>query len=298
MRLATFNILHGQPVLGAVGGQQGTAGGMPRPGTNPEEDNPVRADDLAGAVAELEADILGMQEVDSHQPRSGLIDQTLVAARAVSGDDVPADRLFVPVVAGTPGARATFDHADDEMRRRSATGPDGTDGPLYGVSLISRLPVLSWHHTVFGAPRISLPLLIPARPRPRLMSVPDEPRAAIAAVVRGSQGPVTVATAHLSFVPGVNVSQLRRLRQWLESLPRPLVLMGDFNLPGGLPQLVTGWPQIVAGPTYPSFGPRIRFDHILLDGVTEEVVDRARRSVRILPLAVSDHCAVVADIDL
>ncbi|MFI0433540.1 MAG: endonuclease/exonuclease/phosphatase family protein, partial [Candidatus Nanopelagicales bacterium] len=169
-------------------------------------------------------------------------------------------------------------------------------GPLYGVALMSRVPVAKWQRVTFAAPRLSLPLVVAAAPRPRVVNVPDEPRVAIAAEVPYAGGVMTVATAHLSFVPGVNVRQLKRLVRWLEPMPRPLVLMGDFNLPGALPEWLTGWDRVVDGPTYPSVAPRIRFDHILLDGFSPAQVSAARRSVQILPLGVSDHCAVIAEL--
>jgi endonuclease/exonuclease/phosphatase family metal-dependent hydrolase len=282
VRLATFNILHGQRVRG-----------LPRIPTQPPAPDPA---DLAAAVAQLRPDVLGMQEVDAHQERSGSVDQALVAAHAMSDGDDPAHRLFVPSVVGTPGDRATFAPADEAARQRAHHGPVAEDGPLYGVALASRLPVLSWHRVTFDPPKVSLPLLVPAQPRPRVMSVPDEPRAAIAAMIEGPHGLMTVATAHLSFVPVANARQLRRLVGWLAQFPRPLVLMGDFNMPGSLPEWLTGWQGVVRGPTYPSFGPRVRFDHILLDGFTQDVVAAARESVEILPLDVSDHCAVAVQL--
>ena len=282
MRVATFNILHGQRVLGAPR----DAGALP--GVDPQ--------DLAAAVADLGADVLAMQEVDAHQDRSGGVDQTLVAAAAMADGDGALNRLFVPAVAGTPGDRATFQPTDEDLRRAVHDGPRPEHGPLYGVSLISRLPVSSWHRVVFDAPAMSLPLLVPATPRPRILRVPDEPRAAVAAVLAGRSGPITVATVHLSFIPGVNAAQLRRLVAWLRQFPRPLVLMGDFNMPGSLPELLTGWPGAVRGATYPSFGPRVRFDHILLDGFSTESVEEVRASVQVLPMGVSDHCAVIAEI--
>jgi endonuclease/exonuclease/phosphatase family metal-dependent hydrolase len=284
VKVATFNILHGQRVLGAPS----DLGGLP-------DVDPL---DLAAAAGALGVDVLGMQEVDAHQERSGGVDQTKVAADAMGGGTSP-QRLFVPSVVGTPGHRAMFRRADDEIHAAVIDGPLPEHGPLYGVSLISRLPVRSWHRVTFNAPRVSLPLLVPALPRPRIVTVPDEPRAAVAAVVETASGlHVTVATAHLSFVPGVNAAQLRRLVSWLKPFPRPLVLMGDFNLPGALPELITRWPGVVKGPTYPSFGPRVQFDHILLDGFDAKQIAAARESVQIRPMGVSDHCAVSAYIPI
>ena len=58
MRLATFNMLHGRSL----------------------SDGAVHADRIAAAVADLDADVLGLQEVDRSQPRSGLLDLTAIAA--------------------------------------------------------------------------------------------------------------------------------------------------------------------------------------------------------------------------
>jgi endonuclease/exonuclease/phosphatase family metal-dependent hydrolase len=106
---------------------------------------------------------------------------------------------------------------------------------------------------------------------------------------------LTIATAHLSFVPGYNTRQLVELRGFLAGMPRPMVLMGDFNTPGGVPNLVTGWDQVARVPTYPVLRPRVQFDHILADGWTKDDLTQARDSARAMALPVSDHCALVAE---
>ena len=300
MRVATFNILHGQRVLGPPSESQVPArasedsAGAPGASVGPLEVADPGA--LAAAIGDLAPDILGMQEVDAHQERSGGVDQSVVAAHAMGLDASPHHRRFVPSLHGTPGHRDNFRHLDADQQLKADAGLHPDDGPMYGVALITRKPALAWHRPTFPPAKVSLPLLVPARPRPRVMSVPDEPRAAVAAVIETEVGVMTVATVHLSFVPGFNIWQLRKLREWLAPLPRPLVLMGDFNLPGGLPARVTGWSQVVELPTYPSFGPKVRFDHILLDGFPTDVVEQVGASVKVHRLPVSDHCAVTAEI--
>lgn len=126
--------------------------------------------------------------------------------------------------------------------------------------------------------------------------MPDEPRVALAAVIDTPAGRLTVATTHLSFVPGYNVRQLRRLRAWLTPMPRPLILMGDFNLPGSLPRRITGFTSLIDAPTYPSNRPRAQLDHLMADGLSHSAVAGARSEVLALP--VSDHCAVAVDLTL
>lgn len=268
MRLGTYNLLHGTPVLGAATAPPRPADGGP----------------LYDAIASLDADVLGLQEVDVHQARSGGADQPAVAAAAMGA----ADWRFVPSLYGTPGGR---------QRSWTAAGPGhpvrDDSGPRYGVALLSRLPVRRWRTLVMPAAPLWLPLLVPGHPRPRLVPVRDEPRAAVAAVLGTRQDPLTVATAHLSFVPGWNVRQLRALTRWLADLPRPLVLLGDLNLPGRLPARITGWHSLARVPTYPVASPRVQLDHVLADGI-----DPATATPQVHRLAVSDHAALTVELTL
>ena len=127
---------------------------------------------------------------------------------------------------------------------------------------------------------------------PRVVWVPDEPRVALAAVLEEPR--VTVAVTHLSFVPGVNVVQLRRLRRALAELPGPHVLLGDLNLPGALPARITGWQPLVTGPTFPAPAPRLQLDHVL----GHDLPGDAAKDARILHLPLSDHRAVTVDLTL
>jgi endonuclease/exonuclease/phosphatase family metal-dependent hydrolase len=255
VRVATFNLLSGRALPG---------GG-------------ISTRDLVDAATELDADIVGLQEVDRLQDRSAAVDQTATVAEALGA----RWSRFVPALDGTPGAVWT-----------ASTVEDGsvTTGPTYGVGLVSRLPVLSWAVRRFHPAPVGLPLLVPGRRG--LTVVPDEPRLALAAVVDGPAGPMTVLTAHLSFVPGWNVRQLRAVARWARSMPGPRFLVGDLNLPGPVPRLVTGWTQLARLPTYPSWRPRVQFDHVLADRPARVVTARAIR------LPVSDHCALAVDLDL
>ena len=265
VRLATFNLLHGTSL----------ADGAADPAS------------LKAAVHEIDADVLALQEVDCSQPRSGGTDQTALAA-AASG---ARWRGFVVTVVGTPGERGWrgWTETDGPQVRTTAT-----DGPTYGIGLVSRLAVRQWRVTRFRAAPGRLPLLVPTQGRTRLVVVPDEPRAALAAVVDGPHGPCTVVATHLSFVPGVNARQLRAIVRWTADLPRPTFLLGDLNLPGALPGRLSGWRPLASARTYPSFGPRVQLDHVLADGLDADAV----RGDHVWTLPVSDHCAIGADVDL
>lgn len=251
MRLATFNILHGRS-----------------PG-----DGEVNLGRFATAVARLDADVLALQEVDRDQPRSHNADLTAVAAEALGA----SEHRFVATLAGMPGVWA------------AATGDRQPTASGYGIALVSRYPVLSWHTLTLPALRGRVPMHVHAGWRPTL--VRDEPRAALAAVLDAPGGPLTVVATHLTFIPGWNAVQLRRLVRSLRSRPRPTVVMGDLNLGGRLPARLTGWRSLAHGETYPADRPTRQLDHILVDGFL-----RATGEGQALDMGLSDHRALVVDV--
>jgi endonuclease/exonuclease/phosphatase family metal-dependent hydrolase len=228
MRLATFNVLHGRSL----------------------EDGRVDGTRFSEAIKALDADVLGLQEVDRGQPRSGHLDLTALAAQASGASAY----RFAAALVGTPGERYRAQVDDDA----------DADEPCFGVGLVSRWPVRSWHVTrLTGAP-VRSPIFAPG-PGRRFLWMRDEPRVVLAAVIDGPAGPFTAATTHLSFVPGWNAGQLRRAVRALRRLPAPRVLLGDLNMPASAAALVSGWRPLARHATYPAWRPRIQFDHVLVD---------------------------------
>ncbi|MFI7427939.1 endonuclease/exonuclease/phosphatase family protein [Micromonospora sp. NPDC049836] len=258
MRLATFNLLHGRSLT----------------------DGLVDPDRLAAAVTTLDADVLALQEVDRDQSRSGNLDLTAIAARAL---DAPEHR-FAAAVVGTPGERFRPLTHDD----------DGHGEPLYGVGLVSRHPVRTWQVTRLRPAPVRSPIYAPG-PGGGLVLLRDEPRVVLAAVLDTPHGPLTVAATHLSFVPGWNMLQLRRVVRALRALPAPRILLGDLNLPAGAARLLTGWRPLGRRPTYPAGQPRVQLDHVLAD---RRGLDRLPPVTAVhTPLStISDHRPLIVDL--
>jgi endonuclease/exonuclease/phosphatase family metal-dependent hydrolase len=254
VRLATFNVLHGQSL----------------------QDGAVDLGRLCAAVEETGADVIGLQEVDRGQPRSGGHDLTAVVAAAIGGQ-----HRFAAALIGSPTGPW-----------RAAT--DGDDArpelPAYGVGLVSRLPVLRWGVHRLPALPVRSPVPVPGSTL-RVAWMRDEPRVLLAALVEAPSGPVTVATTHLSFVPGWNAVQLRRATRALRRLPAPRVLLGDLNMPGRLPGWLTGWRMLARLPTYPAHDPRVQLDHVLADGAVPVVT-----GTRAWAAPLSDHRVVMVDL--
>lgn len=268
MRLATFNVLHGRSLA----------------------DGLVSTPRLRAACASLGADVLALQEIDRGQARSGGVDQTAAVAEAVGA----TAWRFEPALIGEPGGtwRASRDGDSDGVAGGDGgPGGDGVAGPEpgYGVGLVSRWPVRAWHVVRLRAARVRAPVAVPGG-RGRFIMLPDEPRVALAAEIESPVGPLVVATTHLSFVPGWNLVQLRRVAAALAAVGPPCVLLGDLNMPGPLPRLATGWRALAPVRTFPGGRPSMQIDHALGHGHLPEV-----GAFSAPELALSDHRALVVD---
>ncbi|GAB3244417.1 endonuclease/exonuclease/phosphatase family protein [Kineococcus gypseus] len=237
-------------------------------------------DRYAAAIASLDADVVALQEVDRGQERSSRADLTAVAAEALGA----AEHRFVAALSGTPGATWM-----------AATGHEQPDEAAYGIALLSRLPVRSWEVVRLPSVPWTVPVLFPGARRPKL--VRDEPRVAVVAVVEEpSTGRcLTVAGTHLSFVPGWNTWQLRRLVRTLRRCATPVVLMGDLNLEPQAVHRASGMRPLVRADTFPLEAPARQLDHVLLGGDEPSPLRVSGSGAHRLPL--SDHLALTVDVD-
>ncbi len=251
MRIATFNILSGRSPA----------------------DGRVDEDRFHRAVASLDADLLGLQEVDRNQPRSRHADLTAIAADAMGAPH----HLFVAALAGTPGATWS-----------AATGDEQPDSAAYGVAFLSRYPVLGWRVVRLPAVPVPVPHRFHGRRLP--LWVRDEPRVAVVADVDAPPGRLQVVTTHLSFLGPWNRVQLRRLVRSLGPRTGPVVLTGDLNMGLDAATRATGMRPLATGATFPADDPREQLDHLLADG------DVGTATGSVVPLPMSDHRALVADL--
>lgn len=250
VRIASYNLLHGMHLA-----RRGVVD--------------LRA--AAAAVAELDADVVALQEVDRGLPRSGEVDQVAELA-----DHLGMGGVFCPALLGDPGtAWTTVDDGD-------------TGGPAYGVGVLSRVPLRTHRRVALpgGGPGTRRPGATPSRP-----GWDHEPRAALVAdlAVPGG-GALSLAVTHLSYLPWRAVRQLRVVAAQGTG---PRALIGDLNLPAAVVRAVLPtWRHAGGRPTYPAWRPRVQVDQALVDGGVEV------RAVRTGSRTTSDHLPLVVELAL
>ena len=269
MRITSWNLLHGMEIPPNPAGPSAPA--------------------LQRAITELASDVIAVQEVDFRLPRTGGVNQIADIADAMSA----SDWAFAPSVIGTPGEKWRKPNANDPIYISNKSIGDLAGS--YGIAIASNIPVIKWQRLDLGRSILGMPLIVPtesetsSRPKLRAIYVHDEPRVALAATLRNS---FTVINTHLSFAPGVNLAQLRKLKKWADQIGRETntipIILGDLNLPKGIPAIGSNWKSLVSQNTYPSWGARIQFDYILANNLTGyDVLDR-----KTINTGVSDHLPI------
>lgn len=263
MRLTSWNFLHGLPT--------------------PLTDKTSLS--LSSAVDALETDILGLQEVDYLLPRSGEENQVAQVAHFMG----TTHWAFAPSVMGSP---------DEDWRAPNATDvrvvtENDAGVPGYGIGLISKIPVVSWHRLELNVAPIGIFMKLPRNGTIRRVYVRDHPRSAIAAILENGW---LVINTHLSFVPFFNFLQLLQVKRWARHLPvtdkNKIIIMGDLNL--RFSPLVRGinWNSLSNKRTFPSWSPRVQIDYVLSQKVASEDV----LNIDIAPSGISDHLPIVVEL--
>ena len=264
MRITSWNILHGQSL------QAGATA------------------DAAQKVAALESDLVALQEVDYRLDRSQSSRQIADIAAAMGSNFWG----FAPAIHGTPGESWRI-LKKSEQRVFTADDIDDQNG-YYGIAIASKVAVSQWYRLELGRSWIGMPLLVSnENGKPRFLYVKDEPRVALAAVLENGW---TVINTHLSFVPLVNIAQLFKISRWARKMEKlhqtKVILLGDFNLPWGIPSRLTSWNRATQELSYPSWKPAISFDYILARAESIPLMREAQLPAQ----EISDHRPIAIDI--
>jgi endonuclease/exonuclease/phosphatase family metal-dependent hydrolase len=281
LRILSWNILHGEQI-------------PPAGKLTPEQWINNLITSATEISKNLKPDFIGLQEVDLNQNRSGNLNQTEVIAETL-GLNYWA---FIPTLIGTPGEKwQKVDRRKSPLITNETPAKQVRDAlpPSYGIGFATNQPIKKIHFKYLGRSLVGMPLLIPNENKSgaRFIYVQDEPRVALIAELENG---LTITTTHLSFAPGVNIYQLKKLTNFLSSLPGKHILSGDLNLPADLPSklsAITGsWASLVKQSTYPSWKPKIQFDYLL---AKNDSGFSAKQLPQLKPI-ISDHIPIGAEI--
>ena len=275
MRVISWNLLHGQKI----------------PPTN-SQDWQAEVVSAAKKIAdELQPNFIALQEVDYFQSRSDLTNQTKLVAQSMQ----LKYWAYLPTLIGTPGEkwRSVKDLKNSIITESSI---DKNSKASYGIALATNWPIKKLYVKKLGRSIIGMPLLIPKDDGKgvRFIYVKDEPRVALIAELENGY---TIATTHLSFVPGVNVFQLNKLSSYLKKLPGLALLTGDLNLPANLPSKFSGFKSLISQATYPSWKPKIQFDYIMLRKSKLKSVSSIK-PIKSTATGISDHTPIGVEIQI
>ena len=275
MRVISWNLLHGQKI----------------PPTN-SQDWQAEVVSAAKKVAdELQPNFIALQEVDYFQSRSDLTNQTKLVAQSMQ----LKYWAYLPTLIGTPGEkwRSVKDLKNSIITESSL---DKNPKASYGIALATNWPIKKLYVKKLGRSIVGMPLLIPKDNGKgvRFIYVKDEPRVALIAELENGY---TIATTHLSFVPGVNVFQLNKLSSYLKKLPGLALLTGDLNLPANLPSKLSGFKSLISQATYPSWKPKIQFDYIMLRKSELKSVSSIK-PIKSTATGISDHTPIGVEIQI
>lgn len=275
MRVISWNLLHGQKI----------------PPTN-SQDWQAEVVSAAKKIAdELQPNFIALQEVDYFQSRSDLTNQTKLVAQSMQ----LKYWAYLPTLIGTPGEkwRSVKDLKNSIITESSI---DKNSKASYGIALATNWPIKKLYVKKLGRSIIGMPLLIPKDDGKgvRFIYVKDEPRVALIAELENGY---TIATTHLSFVPGVNVFQLNKLSSYLKKLPGLALLTGDLNLPANLPSKFSGFKSLISQATYPSWKPKIQFDYIMLRKSKLKSISSIK-PIKSTATGISDHTPIGVEIQI
>jgi endonuclease/exonuclease/phosphatase family metal-dependent hydrolase len=229
------------------------------------QDQVYDLDRTTRALRDLDADVIGLQEVDVHwSARSDFADE----ARALA-EKLGMRVFFAPIY--------DMDPATPGGERRQ-----------YGVAVLSRFPVLAAENHEITRLSTQVPGSPPA-PAPGFAEVTVN--------VRGAHTHVYVTHLDYRADPSVRAAQVADTRRILAADHGPKILVGDFNAEASAPELAPLWEDLRnatpgVGPTYPAVGPVKQIDFVT---VSPDVTVTAAHAVA---TDASDHRPVVADVEL
>ncbi|WP_103062027.1 endonuclease/exonuclease/phosphatase family protein [Actinomyces qiguomingii] len=272
LRVLTLNLQHGLPGAGAGDGAAASGSLAGADIRSPALARAVLVQ-LAAQIAELDPDVVALQEVDLGQSRSGRLDQAGALAELLGWHHHRFAAAWAGPVAGLrrrPLRSALARPADDVFgpaRALLGRSPAG-----FGNALLSRHPISAWRVMRLGRGPASVVRRGDNPISPRSYRVfTASARNLLVAELRPGEGrlpgidSLQLGVTHLATRGDVAAGQLAAAWGALAALPGAHLLAGDFNLPADKVAALGIGRLLGEGATFPAARPTRRIDHFLTD---------------------------------
>ncbi|MSX65882.1 MAG: hypothetical protein F2656_04165 [Actinobacteria bacterium] len=267
MRLTSWNLLHGEAM--------------------PPDKDADKAGLLQAEIAHLRSDLIGLQEVDYFLERSGNHNQVGTIATMMGA----TDWAFAPSLMGSPDEKWRKPNESDNT---IVTQKSEVALPGYGIGIVSKIPVKSWHRLELKGSPVGVLMAFPVDGKMKRFYVRDHPRSALGATLDNGW---LVINTHLSFVPFFNLVQLVQIKRWVKTLgitdKSKIIIMGDLNIP--VARIVRGftWQSLATQRTFPSWYPKVQIDFFLSQALKPADVSH----IEYPHSGMSDHLPLQIEVD-
>lgn len=198
---------------------------------------------------------------------------------------------FAPSVIGSPDENWC---GTTDADVRVITNKNSVGLPGYGIGIVSKIPIRSWHRLELPAAPVGVLMTLPRDGKLKKIYVRDHPRSALAAELENGW---LIINTHLSFVPIFNYLQLSKIKRWVKKLPvtdkSKIIIMGDINI--SFSWIVRGlhWNSLVKERSFPTWKPKVQIDYILSQKISPEDVVH----VPSMFTGISDHLPLTVELD-
>lgn len=248
-----------------------------------------RTAEIKRCLTALDCDVLLLQEVDHFNARSFSEEQTKVFAEMIGAPFW----VFAPTVWRIDDQWHDWPLGQDVAFPELVTAKTSTDQPSYGISIISKVPIVKWSRKELHKASFGWWLGWTVNGVTKKSWVKDHARNAVAAYFE--DGTVLINT-HLSWEPFFRRLQLIELKMWANKIARDkslrVFIVGDLNIPSGWIKGVNSWRwrSTTHQLTFPAWKPDQQIDHFLT---------RSGDGLRLHPTVVSkisDHLPITLSI--
>ena len=244
-----------------------------------------RMAEIRRTVEAFNCDVLVLQEVDHQNERSNLEEQTKLFAEIMGAKHW----AFAPSVWRKNEEWLDWPQSQSSDFPELITQTISSTQPGYGISIISKLPVIKWERKELPKAFMGWWLPFTSYGVTKKFWVKDHARNALAAYLE--DGKVIINT-HLSWEPVFRNLQLGQLKRWANQIAKDkslhVIIVGDLNIVNSWEESVNSyrWRSLVKQLTFPVWKPNQQIDHFLARPGTKAKLEAMVAS------KVSDHLPI------